>query len=398
MESRILILSASTGGGHMRASSALKSYIMDNDKNAVVEIVDTLAYINPILNKTVTEGYVQMVRKTPNLFGAVYNSSNKENTLNSFVVSFNNLFSKKLLPLIEEFKPNIIITTHPFSTEMISNLKEQELIDIPLICILTDYAPHRTWINKCVDEYIVASEDMIDLMVEMGAKKESIHPFGIPIDPSFYTKQDKDLILKELCLNPNIPTILIMAGSFGVSDIMKIYKNIVNIDLDFQLIIITGRNRKLYDAFDKIISNENNENDEQNKYLKEIKKLKDAIVKPIKSKPTKLLFFTNEVEKYMHASDLIITKPGGLTVSEALGCNLPMAIFNAIPGQEEENADFLINNDMAVKISKGPECADIIEELLSDSSKLDYMKTCCENFDKSKSGENILKLIESLIK
>ena len=396
MEPRILILSASTGGGHMRASSALKSYITDNYENAVVDIVDTLAYINPILNKTVTEGYVQMVRKTPNLFGAVYNSSNKETPLNSFVVSFNNFFSKKLLPLIEEFKPNIIITTHPFSTEMISNLKEQKLIDIPLVCILTDYAPHRTWINKHVNEYIVANEDMIDLMVEMGAKRESIHPFGIPIDPSFYTKHDKDLILRELGLNPKIPTILVMAGSFGVSDIMKIYKNIVNIDLDFQLIIITGRNQKLYDAFDKIISDQNEE-EQQNKYLREIKKIKDAIIKPIKNKPTKLLFFTNEVEKYMHASDLIITKPGGLTVSEALGCNLPMAIFNAIPGQEEENADFLINNDMAVKISKGPECANIIEELLSDSSKLGHMKTCCENFDKSKSSENILKLIEAII-
>lgn len=388
---KVLILSASTGGGHMRASSALKSYILSNYEDSVVEIVDTFEYINPILNKTVTDGYLYLATKTPKMYGTVYKSANKENLLNSAVVLVNSLFSKRLKPLLDQFKPDVIITTHPFSTEMVSNLKGSGDINIPLICIMTDYAPHRTWINKNVDYYIVANDQMIEPMVKMGASKEKIYPFGIPIEESFYTKLDKELILKELGLDVDVPTILIMAGSFGVTDILKIYDRITTIDTEFQLIIITGRNRKLYDAFEKVLAG--NGNAYINPILSKIPRAK----KTRYDKKTKLLFFTNEVEKYMQAADLIITKPGGLTVSEALACNLPMAVFNAIPGQEEENAEFLIDNNMAVKIGKDSTCEETIRNLLQNRSELDSMKVSCENFDKSASCKNILSLIENII-
>ncbi|HBC26465.1 MAG TPA: galactosyldiacylglycerol synthase, partial [Ruminococcaceae bacterium] len=114
-------------------------------------------------------------------------------------------------------------------------------------------------------------------------------------------------------------------------------------------------------------------------------------------KKTKLVFFTNEVEKYMHASDLIITKPGGLTVSEALACNVPLAVFDAIPGQEEDNADFLMTHDMAVRIRKGDDCAAMISQLLSDREKLEKMRESCESFDKSQSARNIFSLINELL-
>ena len=116
-----------------------------------------------------------------------------------------------------------------------------------------------------------------------------------------------------------------------------------------------------------------------------------------KIKTTTLIYYTNEVHKYMQIADLIITKPGGLTVSEALACNLPMAIFNAIPGQEEENAEFLIDNNMAVKLEKNSTCAKTIEELISNRNKLNQMKASCENFDKSRSSKQVFELIKNLI-
>lgn len=222
-------------------------------------------------------------------------------------------------------------------------------------------------------------------MVEMGAPRERIHPFGIPVHEAFLIKQDKTDLLQKFGLNPELPTILIMAGSFGVTDILKIYNTIVKIPLDFQMVVITGKNQRLYDAFDRLLS-------KPVPLPKKPKPVKDSakpqpVVKVKKEKPrkpTKLIYFTGEVEKYMQAADFIITKPGGLTVSEALASGLPMAIFNAIPGQEEENADFLINNNMAVRLEKGVSCAETIQSLLQDKERLDNMKSSCEAFGKGK--------------
>lgn len=367
----ILILSASTGGGHMRASRAIENYMSKHDKNANVKIVDSLLYINPILNKTVTSGYVYLATKTPKIYGKLYELTNKEDRWISFVSRLNYLFANKLLPLIDEFKPDVIITTHPFPTEMVSILKAKKLVNIPLVCIMTDYAPHKTWVNQQVDAYIVSNDDMVKEMSKIGIKEEIIYPYGIPIEQVFFEQKDKDLVLGELELNPNLPTILMMAGSFGVTNVFKIYEDIINIHREFQVIVITGKNQKLYNEFAKVINKS--------------------------KKQTKLIYFTDEVNKFMQAADIIITKPGGLTITEALASNIPMAIFDAIPGQEEENADFLINHNMAIKLEKGQSCDSLIEELLINKEKLNNMKEACRSFDKNDSSKNICALINELV-
>lgn len=367
----ILILSASTGGGHMRASRAIEGYMHAQDKNINVEIVDSLQYINPILNKTVTNGYVYLATKTPKLYGKLYDLTNKERKLTNFVNRLNYIFAHKLIPLIDEFKPDVIITTHPFPTEMVSRIKHKKDINIPLICIMTDYAPHKTWINDNVDAYIVANDDMVSKMITEGVDLSKIYPYGIPIDEVFFAEEEKRHVLEELELDTSIPTILMMAGSFGVTNVFDVYKNIMDIDMDFQIILVTGKNQKLYDSFKDIVD--------------------------VSPKKTKLIYFSNEINKFMQASDIIITKPGGLTVTEALACNIPMAIFDAIPGQEEENAEFLLKHNMAVKIEDGYSCKKAIIELLKDGEKLEDMKEACKSFDKNDSTKNIFLLINELI-
>lgn len=367
----ILILSASTGGGHMRASRAIESYMNENYKSANVKIIDSLLYINPILNKTVTSGYISLATRTPKIYGKIYELTNKEDRWSSFVSRLNYLFANKLLPLIEEFVPDVIITTHPFPTEMVSILKSKELVNIPLVCIMTDYAPHKTWVNPKVDAYIVSNDDMVNEMIKIGVKEEIIYPYGIPIEKVFFEKKDRDLVLNELELNHNIPTILMMAGSFGVTNVFDIYEDILNINRDFQIIVITGKNKKLYDEFLNIIAES--------------------------KKHTKLIYFTDEVNKFMQVSDIIITKPGGLTITEALASNIPMAVFDAIPGQEEENAEFLINHNMAIRLEKGQSCDKVIEELLINKEKLNGMKEACKSFNKNDSSKNICALINELI-
>ena len=367
---KIMLLTAATGGGHIRAANAIEQYIRENTRWEV-ENVDCLKAVGKLLDKTVCDSYLFMAKKAPMLFGRLDKRTNWENMISHLVPKLSGLFSNLLYPTIEGSRPDVIITTHPFATEMVAALKADRLVAAPLICIITDYGAHRAYIADEVDSYVVASDDMIPELMEFGVPKKKIHPFGIPVHGVFFDRQDQGMLLRQLGLDPELPTLLFMAGSFGVSNIIKLYRDLAETRVKMQIIVITGRNQKLYEAFEKEIGNN----------------------PPI---PTRLFYFTDEVEKYMHAADLLVTKPGGLTVSEALACNLPMAVFDAIPGQEEDNANFLKTHDMCVRIDKDGNFAQEISQLLQEKKHLQAMRENCAGFDKSQSIPNMLELIRRL--
>lgn len=369
---KIMLLTAATGGGHLRAAHAVEEYIQENTSYEVVT-VDALKAVGRFLDKTVCDSYLFMAKKVPTLFGRLYKHTNKQSHFANLVPKLSGLFSGMLLSTVADQQPDVIITTHPFATEMISDLKEDGLVTAPLVCIITDYGVHRAYIASRVDAYVVASDDMIPQLRRLGVEKEKIFPFGIPVHDVFFDKGDREATLAELKLSPSLPTVLFMAGSFGVSNIIKLYRELDETETNMQIIVITGRNQKLYDAFEKEL----------------------AVGSHI---PTRLIFFTSEVEKYMKASDLLVTKPGGLTVSEALACGLPMAVFDAIPGQEEDNADFLATHDMCVRLKKHSDFAGEITSLLRETERLEAMRVNCQGFDKSQSIPNLLALIEKLTK
>lgn len=238
----------------MRASNALKSYIATHDKTAVVQVIDALEYVSHTLNKTVSDGYVFLAKKLPKLYGSVYNTANRDTTLNSLVTKITGQMTKKLIPLILEFRPDVIVTAHPFAAEMASNLKRDYRVPVEVVCIITDFAPHKTYINEKIDAYVVSSAEMVDAVEAYGVPRNKIHALGIPIDTAFYERYDREALLVQMQLDPKLKTVLIMAGSFGVTDILKIYQSISEIKVDFQVIVITGKNQKLYDAFEELLS------------------------------------------------------------------------------------------------------------------------------------------------
>lgn len=369
---RILIFTAATGGGHKRTSKAMEDYFLRHIPGAEVRIVDAIKEVNKMVDKTICGSYEFMAMRAPKLYGVIYDSTQKEGLDISKPLSA--VACRKLLPVITEFDPDVIITTHPFAGEMVSHLKSRRKIDKPLISIMTDYGPHRSYLAKSVDAFIVPAPECVEPMVQMGVQRKKIHPFGIPVFDVFHPVQSEEIpVLREqlgLQTDPNLPTILLMAGSFGVTNILGIYKSLMALEEAFQLVIITGRNQKLYDAFEQEIV--------------------DA------PKPVFLVFFTDVVQNYMQCSDMIITKPGGLTISEAIACDLPMVLFNAIPGQEEDNAEFLVNRGMAVRIGKNQNGAEVIQRLLHYPEKLDMMKKSVHAFDTSKSRVNLCGLVVSM--
>ena len=363
-----LILSVAAGGGHLHAAQAIKEYILMDDASSKVEVIDTLRYINPLLDKMIIGSYLKTIKVSPSLFGRLYNHAENDEGLATVSNKINELMADKLLPFIKNFNPKIIIATHPFPLEMITILKKKGLINIPLITILTDYAPHTFWIHNGVDAYIVSNIDMKKEMVSRGVLENIIFDIGIPILSDFTKKYDRKEILSSLNLDPYKKTILIMGGSLGIGKISEIYNELCKVDLEIQIIVITGNNKKLYSELINL--------------------------KTDSKKETRIIGYTNEVTKYMQGSDLLLTKPGGLTITEALVSNIPLAIFCPIPGQEQKNADFLLRHNLAITLNDGKNCKDIINNLLRSEEKLKDMKNNCTIYSKPKVGEDLIRIIK----
>ena len=368
---RALIFTVSTGAGHSQTADALKKYILQSEPGSQVEIVDTYKYINKLIDKVVVGSYGNLIKRTPVFYGKMYDYTQTDNTITAVSNKLDILFSHKILTLINEFVPDIIITTHYSPAEMLSILKLKNKINIPVVTIMTDYASYSFWLYKGIDAYVVSNSDMIEDMVSKGIERETIFDFGIPVNPNFLTKFNKKTTFNELNLRDDIKTILVMCGSLGVGHIIEIYEQLDKIDLPLQIIILTGNNKKLYAQLNEM--------------------------KEYSEKEIRVIPFTKEVNKYMQSCDLLITKPGGITITEALLSSIPLVLFLPFAGQEKKNLEFLVRHNLAVHIKDLDKCKDIIENLLLNPAVLESISENHHNYAKPLSGLNIFKLLKKYI-
>ena len=414
----ILILSASTGGGHNRAANALKEYINTYDPQTNVDIIDVFKECSALLNNTIVKGYQALVAVSPAIFGMMYKQADKKSPLSDTINVMYQQCSKKLQPIIESYAPDVIISCHPFGGGIMAYMKTKRGCDVPLISIVTDFLPHRAYVNDGIDAYITASDTAKTMLAERyNVDPEIIYDFGHPVFERFYegNGRSREEVLDELEFSRDKRTVLMMAGSFGVTDILKIYDDLLKIDLDFQIIVITGRNKRLYEAFEKIINQEKEiETPDEPEFIRNLNE--GSVIRAIyidsetpvdsatstfhasggKSKATRLFFYIDNVDDYMHAADIIITKPGGLTTSESIACALPMVVFKAVPGQEEQNASVLVANDIGVVLEKNADTAKTVGDLLGDSERLAAMRNNCRKYLRKNSSRNIYELAKKL--
>ena len=369
---KILIFSASTGGGHKRAAAALEDTIKHIAPDVSVTVVDGLKAIGKTFDKTVVGGYYFLVKQTPSVYGGLYKITDRENLMYKAVMKSNASKANHLLVEIEKHQPDVIIVCHAFITAMVAKLKRKGKINSTVVSLITDYDAHRTYIAEGVDAYVIAEPQMAKKLVEeYGVDEEKIYPIGIPTFEKFNIPGAKEEIFRREGLDPQKTTILLMAGSFGVTGVLDFYRQLAESDDRLQLIVITGKNSKLYE------------------------KLEAAVDELGAAKRTTLLYFVNNVEDYMHISDIIVTKPGGLTITESLACHLPMAIYNAYPGQEQYNVDFLLKENAAIAIDK-KHGAEQIAALLRSPEKLEAMRENCKRLAQPKAAENMFKLVKEL--
>ena len=370
---KILIFYASYGGGHLHAAQSIHDYIDTNYNNMDIELIDCMKYVNKTIEKITTTAYQEMAKKAPWAWGRIYSDSQK-GPLAHISSRSNKIMAIKLLKLLREKKPDLIISTHPFGSQMCSYLKRKGKIFAKIATIMTDFAPHDQWLvgNDFTDYYFVAHDKMKQYLVSKNIPESKVFATGIPLSNRFLLNYNKKEILNEFGLQENKKTVLFFAGGefgLGKTTTLQIFENFVTSNHNIQMIAISGKNPKMQEGFKEIVEKYN------------------------KSSDIKILSYTDQVPELMYISDLVVTKPGGLTTSESLASHLPMVIINPIPGQEEENAEFLENKGIAIWIRKSDDSKNIIENLLSNSDKLQSMKENTYILAKPLSTQSICKIL-----
>ena len=386
MSKKVLIMSASTGGGHNRAAKAMKDEIEKkciDGEHITCEIIDSLKLINTTMDKIISSGYEKSAKYTPKAWGGVYKMSDA-NIVSKHEYKgnlFNTLLASKLKKLLKERKPDLIIGTHPFPMIALSTLKKKypyrnafnSFFVPPLISVLTDYTAHSTYIQDEIDYYIAGDEYVKEVLISEGVDGDKIKPYGIPVEKSFLEHREKSVVLEELGLAPDKFTVLLMGGSFGAGNIKDTLKELLEIDRDFQIIVITGRNETLKE------------------------KLEKSLEKHDIDKNISILGFTQDMNDILSAVDIIVSKPGGLTTTECLLKELPMIIPYYIPGQEEENMDFLSNCGAALRTSKKFTISVLLKVLINNPTRMELLKNNIKSIKKQNTAEDIANLVSNIL-
>ena len=368
---KVLIFYAAYGGGHLSAARSIKQYLDENFEDVETELVDCVKYINKGLDKITTLAYKEMAKKAPWAWGEIYNHSQK-GTMSHISNGANKVMSIKLYKLFEEFKPDIVISTHPFGSQMTAYLKSKGKTNCILASVMTDFASHDQWLvgHEYIDHIFVSHEGMKKDIISKGIKASKIHATGIPLSNRFLEHFDRKKIKSSFDLDINKKTILFFGGGefgLGKDKTLKILKAFIdNINDEYQIIAISGKNAKMQEKFTELVGDNPN---------------------------VQVYGFTNEVPELMSISDLVVTKPGGLTITESLASGLPIVVINPIPGQEVENAEFLEKKGVAVWIRKSEDPEQAVSELLSNPEQIKHMKIRSKLMAKKHSTEDICKII-----
>ena len=374
MTNRILILSASAGAGHLRAAQALEKAFGELNSAYQIRNIDTLEYTNPLFRWLYPKTYLEMVNKTPDLFGWFYDYFDKPWRNERRRLILDRLNTRPFEKMIEEYQPDIAVCTHFLPAEIISWLKAKHRLKTRHAIVITDFDLHAFWLCHNVEQYFVALEETREHLIALGVTQDKVTVSGIPIDPVFAEIKDKkeSQILHNLA--PDLPAILVSAGGFGTGHVEKLIQALTKIQHNVQIVVICGKNPELKERVDSYI----------------------------RTLPVNLpahfssLGYTTEMDTIMSASDLIVGKTGGLTTSEALAKGLAFVIVDPIPGQEQRNTDHLLEEGVAIKCNNWPVLSFKIDQLLADPRRLADMQNKARRLAKPTAAHYIVKKLLGL--
>jgi processive 1,2-diacylglycerol beta-glucosyltransferase len=345
---RILIATVTAGAGHNAAAAALDEAWRAFRPDDVVDRVDLIKFFSPLHKKIYSDGYVQIVERAPELWGMFFSKTDNAKfvtRMNKWARAIPSPSRTKFKNHLQAFKPDAVLCSHFLPNELLGLLRKKEKGPQPFVCtVVTDFEAHALWMDPCVDLYCVAADETKARLVARGVAAESIVVTGIPVAAKFSSKPDAKAVRKNYGLRDDLPVLLVMGGGFGMGPVAEILGELNNAPGHFQTLVIAGRNEKL----------------------------RSKLATQDHKHPTHVLGFSSNMHELMAIADLIITKPGGLTTSEALAMGKPLFILNPIPGQEAANSDFLLERGAAAKANRVEDLPFRVGQLLG-SKKLSEM-------------------------
>lgn len=322
---RILFVTTDIGFGHKRVSDTLATAFKDTIPGCIIKTATYFDFFPPRLQRIVNAVYIYGLKWFPRVFGYIYLAQKRYK--GAGVEFWSRFLGRRYARVIRNYSPSLIVITQGLACQWLGRLKRRGLITCPLSAVITDFTVHSFWIHPEIDLYIVATEDMKEELVSRGISNNRIAASGIPIDPKFSFAQG---------VKKNMTIVLVMGGGWGLGRMDHILTIIDKMDMPLELLVVTGRNRGLY------------------------RRLKEKRF----NKPIRVYGLVDNISELMAQSSIIITKAGGVTVSELLASGLPAILWDIIPGQEEMNADYLVKAGIAIRINKISDIKDAIKEAM----------------------------------
>ncbi len=375
MNRKIAILSVSAGAGHVRAAEALRLAAEANFPGCEAVHFDVMDLVPKLFKKLYADSYLKIIEQNPALWGYLYEKTNRDEAperskFKRLRVAIQGMNTRKLRKTLNEFKPDYVICTHFLPAELLARDIEKGRDVPPCWVQVTDFDVHSLWIQKNMTGYFVACDEVRWRLVQRGIPAGKIHITGIPIMPAFGSPPPGESGLAELGADSGRPLVMLMSGGLGVGNIRELAEKLLEInDQDFQIAALAGKNQLLLESLNELAE----------KY-------------PDRLYP---LGFTNKVDMIMASSSLTVSKPGGLTTSECLAMGLPMIVVSPIPGQEERNADFLLENGAAFKAHDPAGVKYRVELLLKSPDMLKKMRGNALKLGKPHAATDVVKIVMS---
>lgn len=334
-------------------------------------IVDSYKYAASVVSRVVSSGYLGMVKTLPQMYRLLYNQAERAKQVGPFRAWIHQFTAGNLRGLIKEYDPDIVICTHAFPCGVMAEYKRQFADAPPVVGVVTDFAVHAFWIHGNIDAYAVATTEMRAALAARGVRLERIVVVGIPVRAAFgKTHAERAVLREELGLPRERFIVLLMGGGLGIGPLEKIVMALDRVSLPICAVVIVGRSRRsegrVLDCAHRI------------------------------GYPLRVLRFVDNVDQYMHASDLLITKPGGLTSAEALAAQLPMVLFKPLPGQEERNTRYLVTRRAAVRARRYADLSSTVEKLLRSPGRIEQMRQVMAEFGRPHAASDIAALIAGI--
>ena len=347
---KILVTHVPAGSGHEKAAEAIAHAVRKMRPDAEVTLMNGLDGMPPRYQWAFTQGYLDVIHKYPALWGAAYHLLDLKWLVKAVPPLHrisNSIQGKALEEILMRHNPDVFICAHFFPAEVASHLKSTGRLKAKLITVITDYMPHNVWISPGTDAYVVGMEFTKQELIWRGVPEDRIHVLGIPTDPKFSRKGDRRALAARLGIDPEMFTLLICSGGFGTGPMEKLIEALRNIQEPLQALVVAGKNNALRAQVENLIS----------------------------SFPHKLhaYGFVDNMDELMSVSDLMVTKPGGLSCTEAMMKELPMVLVAPIPGQEARNAKIIEKFGAAVLAGPVEKAPAIIQELRGNPARLKEM-------------------------